>query len=873
MKTDKEKNLLKANSYAILAHYLNNKELMQGQNISNPFLPQKQNTPSFNIYCDLKSHEWRYKDFATDDKGDCIDLVMKLFNIPFQKALVKIKSDLGFKFNGQQEKLDFANSAKPNDNYTVKRREFNQEELDYWNQYGITVDTLNKYNVTALEEYTSTSKDGNPYTFKSGSSKFVFAYECDSGMKLYKPHDSKQYRFQHLGTKDKQYIFGWEQLPDQGDNVFLTGGEKDVMSLHQHGFNSFTLNSETASLSPEIVMELKQRFKNFVVLYDNDETGINQSTRISDKHGIEKLILPPIDNGKDISDYFASGGTSESLNELLSATLIKSTSEIQDSVKIETKDWDIIFNKCIDLTAKNEVYQEGNQKNFTQSLASHCNHAGIPAHITESLVLQNYNLTPTIAKPIITNVYEKNKKDFAKFASIARSPHEHTLSKDERLMNMPFLPDHIYQNLPEILIEGCKVLDDRREKDVFITGALPILSGCIHNVMGIYRGKEMYSNLYVFIVAPSASGKGALSYSKQLGDKYHDSLKAESRKRMKLYKQELAEYKRTVLTHKKENDSIEPPIKPDFKLFFIPANSSSARVIQHLMEGDGQGVFCETEASTMINTLKQDWGSYLDLLLKGYHHETVTYSRKTLDEYIEINKPRLSVALTGVLNQVEKLIKSAEDGLHSRFIFYTFKSDVAWINIVPEENEINLTTHFDQLSETVFDFVSFLEQCPEIEFELTKEQWKKLNDYGAECINTLATFVSEDLSSTSKRLGLILFRICMIITALRYFENGEVSSKFICSDKDFDMALEMVKVYQEHAVFMFSTLPKSTSLTDRVMKVFFESLPPSFTRKEAILIAENDFSIKQRTADLYLKKLVDNKWLDKAKTGFYYKIK
>ena len=52
-------------------------------------------------------------------------------------------------------------------------------------------------------------------------------------------------------------------------------------------------------------------------------------------------------------------------------------------------------------------------------------------------------------------------------------------------------------------------------------------------------------------------------------------------------------------------------------------------------------------------------------------------------------------------------------------------------------------------------------------------------------IYSLTTLISEDLASTSKRLGLILFRLCMVITTLKYYDRGEASTEFTCSDEDF----------------------------------------------------------------------------------------
>jgi KaiC/GvpD/RAD55 family RecA-like ATPase len=111
-------------------------------------------------------------------------------------------------------------------------------------------------------------------------------------------------------------------LPDKGEKLFITGGEKDVMSLAAQGFDAISLNSETASLDKSIADELKLRFNHIIVLYDNDATGIKQSEILSVTHGFHKITLPAIpNNGKDISDYFATGGSLKDFIQLLSASL------------------------------------------------------------------------------------------------------------------------------------------------------------------------------------------------------------------------------------------------------------------------------------------------------------------------------------------------------------------------------------------------------------------------------------------------------------------------------------------------------------------------------------------------------------------------
>ena len=42
------------------------------------------------------------------------------------------------------------------------------------------------------------------------------------------------------------------------------------------------------------------------------------------------------------------------------------------------------------------------------------------------------------------------------------------------------------------------------------------------------RELKRFANLFSFVIAPAASGKGSLTYAKDLGSKYHDRLVAQS---------------------------------------------------------------------------------------------------------------------------------------------------------------------------------------------------------------------------------------------------------------------------------------------------------------------------------------------------------
>jgi hypothetical protein len=482
-------------------------------------------------------------------------------------------------------------------------------------------------------------------------------------------------------------------------------------------------------------------------------------------------------------------------------------------------------------------------------------------------------------------IHEANKGDLsiqpkiAEFGRFIRVPTV-DLEKDdeqndlnEKLLNTPYIPNELYSKLPDLLQRSCQPFKQAREKDLFITGALTVLSGCMSNVSGTYDQRTVYTNIYSFIIAPAASGKGALSFAKELAMECHRNILQESKEKKRIYQLEMEQFK-GVKRGKKKDDSVpdsKAPTKPSFKILYIPANSSSAAVIGHLEQSDGIGIICETEADTMANSLKADWGGYSDLLRKAFHHEPVTYSRKTNEEFIEVEMPRISIALSGTPSQVQGLIGSAEDGLFSRFIFYTFRVKPLWRNVSPSD-KVNLTEYFKVLSEEVAQMFNFLLEYPTT-FHLTTKQWQFLNSKFESWLREVSVFVSEDVSSTVKRLALISFRIAMILSAIRKFEDSVVEKEIYCTENDFQSAFSIAEVYKEHALLMFAALPKSAEIKLEPNKLkFFDALPNDreFTRHEAVKIGAI-LGIKERTIGKYLNNFLGSFLEQPLKYGPYLK--
>jgi hypothetical protein len=545
----------------------------------------------------------------------------------------------------------------------------------------------------------------------------------------------------------------------------------------------------------------------------------------------------------------------------------------------ETKevDYSKLLADAVSFTNKKETYVNGNRNNYIHLLACNCNRKGIPQNDAESFVLSTFQHENQ--KEILKSVesaYKNNIADFATFANVAEMQNCETPTQatEDYLKSTPLIPESVYQTLPDIIKRGTDAFfDDLRKRDVFLTGALTILSGCLPNVQGVYGGERVYPHLFSFIIAPAANGKGVMKNAKRLADKIHEKLLAESKIEKDKHEQEMIEYKNQLADSKKTGIVPQKPEEPKFRLLFIPANTSQAMMMELLQHNEGKGIICETEADTMSGTKKQDWGDYSPIIRGAFHHEKISTARKTNHELIEVPEPRLAICLSGTPAQVPKLIGSAEDGLFSRFIFYAFRSDIIWQDPSPRSKPIVYNELFGGLSNEILELNEFLSQTP-TEVCLTDDQWDLLNATFAERLSDVTLLNSEDSASIVYRLGLITYRICMIFTAFRKRESAEDTKNMFCTDDDFLAALSISEIYLEHSLLMFKNLNSNEEKIEYSMpnnkRLFLQKLPVEFSRKEAVEIGKK-LQLSERTIDDFLKKSVPS-LLEKVKTGHYKKV-
>lgn len=173
----------------------------------------------------------------------------------------------------------------------------------------------------------------------------------------------------------------------------------------------------------------------------------------------------------------------------------------------------------------------------------------------------------------------------------------------------------------------------------------------------------------------------------------------------------------------------------------------------------------DSEIDTLVNASRQDYGQFDDLLRKAFHHEPVASSRKTDNELIRIDRPRLALLLAGTPGQFTRLVPNVENGLASRVLLYTCRSEAIWQDVSLEGEEENFDSHLSALSGQLLEVALKLRDRP-LKVRLTPAQWQELNSRFSALLKETDLFGSEYFLGVVKRHGLMAFRLCMIFTAL-----------------------------------------------------------------------------------------------------------
>jgi hypothetical protein len=224
---------------------------------------------------------------------------------------------------------------------------------------------------------------------------------------------------------------------------------------------------------------------------------------------------------------------------------------------------------------------------------------------------------------------------------------------------------------------------------------------------------------------------------------------------------------------------------------------------------------------------------------------------------IDLERPALSLLLTGTPNQIKRLIPSTEDGLFSRFAFYSLNGLPEWRDVFNMDDGTGAKPSVNEQLEpfqTTFKeiFSAFEINSCSIRFDLTDDQKHKLNQHFDELSETyLNRNEGNDMIAVIRRQGLITFRIAGILTAMRNYKS--ICEPFLCCDDDFTIALTLSNVFINAASILAKRLPRSfPPPISEIKQRFLDKLSAGiFTKRDADKIGKK-IGIKEDTVEKYL---------------------
>lgn len=377
--------------------------------------------------------------------------------------------------------------------------------------------------------------------------------------------------------------------------------------------------------------------------------------------------------------------------------------------------------------------------------------------------------------------------------------------EDEVIERMcPSLPDDIFGTLPDSLLKLLSTAKDRKERDVLLLSCITVMSGLFPALRTMYGNQKNSAHLYSCFVAYAGAGKGMAVHASLLGKKIHAELEKKYRQAKKEYEAKLLGWEMEVRTAFKERRAPDMDLKPEEPvrdMLFMPPNISKSQMMHTLRDAQEHGnVMVVTEIDSLAEALRTDYGKQTAELRMIFHHETVGQSFKTDKEPVEIESPRLALMMSGTPEQLARFVKTVEDGMYSRFLFYILRSDCKWKSQSPlsEKGKINICELFEDLAERLK--VNFFDSLgKEVTINFTKEQWEKHDKVFGTELAVMSAEGNPNMSAIVFRGGLIAMRVAMVLCGLRILEAGWQVTEFTCQDEDFDSAVRIVQTCMKHS--------------------------------------------------------------------------
>lgn len=241
-----------------------------------------------------------WKDFATGESGDVIDLYCAHKGLTFKDAFPELLRYLGMVDIKRPEPKPRPPAPSKEDVAGLS----GTETLRYLEERGIKVETLRRYGVRSHRRQSQWNDHFICFQFWDSEGAPVMIKSTGINKK---PEGGKDI----FTTKPWYTLWGWPTVKPTDRELIITEGEIDAMSVYQMepGMPVVSLPAGAANLEwIENDWTALQRFERFFLCFDNDDAGKIAAANVSKRLGLARCfqVSPPA-KYKDANDALLSG--------------------------------------------------------------------------------------------------------------------------------------------------------------------------------------------------------------------------------------------------------------------------------------------------------------------------------------------------------------------------------------------------------------------------------------------------------------------------------------------------------------------------------------------------------------------------------------
>ena len=261
-----------------------------------------------------KAESW-YEYIARTKYEGSIYKALKWANSTFKLNLGLYSFDNDFKFGSNNKIVKGIDYSLPKKAtiIKIKKRNWYKKDIDYWQQYGITLNRVKSKYISPISHFwindTIINLSGKlAYAYPLGIHDNIFRY------KIYQPFDEK---FKWISNTHKNIIQNYNFIPDAGELLIIQSSFKDVLCMEELGYYSIAPNSENIFINKDIFLKLQKNWNKIIFFANNDwnklnNPGLAYAKQHQDKYNIDIIHTP--DGWSDISDYIKDNGLLEASN-------------------------------------------------------------------------------------------------------------------------------------------------------------------------------------------------------------------------------------------------------------------------------------------------------------------------------------------------------------------------------------------------------------------------------------------------------------------------------------------------------------------------------------------------------------------------------